>query len=107
MTTDKLEQMLAEGKDSPLLRFGLGNAYCAKKNFVQAAIHFEACVKQEPEYSAAWKMLGRSRMSTGQSKEAQAAFEHGLAAAIKKGDKQTEREIQTFMKKLAKRASTD
>jgi hypothetical protein len=39
----------------------------------------------------------------GDASEAEAAWQQGLAAAQEKGDKQTEREIAVFLKKLSKR----
>ncbi len=57
---ESLEKMLAKGVDNPLLRFGLGKAWLDEGNGAQAAVHLSACVKQDPKYSAAWKLLGKA-----------------------------------------------
>lgn len=55
---ERLEQSLAAGRDSALLRFGLGNA-CLKEGDAQAAVrHLTQATQQQPSYSAAWKLLG-------------------------------------------------
>ena len=98
--TDNLEKLLASGQDSPMLRFGLGSAYFNDKQFEKAAPHLKACIEQDPDYSAAYKFLGKALMKLGDSEQAKAVFETGLPVAERKGDKQTEREILAFLKKL-------
>jgi len=100
--TDRLEGMLAKGQDNPLLRFGLGSNYFNQKNHDKALEHFMVCVEQEPTHSAAWKLLGRSYMALAQKDKAEIAFQEGLKAAKLNGDKQVEKEINVFLKKLHK-----
>jgi Flp pilus assembly protein TadD len=95
--------MLAKGNDSAMLRFGLGKAYFDENNVEVAIDHFQHCVNMDPSYSAAWKLLGKAQLQCGALVEAEAAWQQGLAAAQAKGDKQTEREISVFLKKLTKR----
>mgnify|MGYP003666779382 CR=1 FL=1 len=97
MNITALEKMLAKGNDSAMLRFGLGKAYLDDQNAEIAIGHFRHCVGMDPSYSAAWKLLGKALLQGGD------ASEQGLAAAQEKGDKQTEREITVFLKKLSKR----
>ena len=97
---ENLEKMLAAGRDDAMLRFGLGSAYFNEKNFTKAIPHFEACIKHDAKYSAAYKLLGKALFKVGKDKESRCVFEAGLPIAIDKGDKQTEREILAFLKKL-------
>lgn len=99
---DRLEQLLSEGRDDPMLRFGLGNAYYREGRLAEAAVHLRECVDQDPGYSAAWRTLGRVYMDSGDADTARAAFEAGLKAAAASGDKQIEREIGVFLRKLEK-----
>jgi len=92
--------MLASGRDDAMLRFGLGSAYYNEGKAEEAAIHLQACIEHDAGYSAAYKLLGRSLMQSGNNEEARTVFESGLPIAIQKGDKQTEKEINTFLKKL-------
>ena len=100
----RLEGLLAKGQDSALLRFGLGSAYFNHKNYEQAVVHLTVCIEQAPDHSAAWKLLGRSYQTLGQKDDAQQAFDQGLQVAQANGDKQVEREILVFIKKLNKSA---
>lgn len=99
---ERLRTQLAEGKDAPLLRFGLGSALFNAREYEEAAEHLAVCVEQMPDHSAAWKLLGRSRMALGSDAEARLAFERGLQVARDKGDVQVEREIGVFLRKLSK-----
>ncbi|MFD1217386.1 MULTISPECIES: tetratricopeptide repeat protein [Microbulbifer] len=99
---ERLQAQLDAGKDSPLLRFGLGSALFNAKNYAEAAVHLRECVKQMPDHSAAWKLLGRSEMSLDNRDAAEEAFTRGLRVAEDKGDVQVAREIGVFLKKLAR-----
>ena len=97
-----LEQLLASGKDGALLRFGLGNAYVQVGQFDKAVEHLRHAVVLDPGYSAAWKLLGKTLVATGDNDGARDAYEQGIAAAERKGDKQALREMQVFLRRLAK-----
>lgn len=101
---ERLRQQLDAGKDSPLLRFGLGSALFNEKCYSEAAEHLRRCVDQMPDHSAAWKLLGRSEMALGNDDAAHSAFIQGLSVAQQKGDVQVEREIGVFLKKLARKS---
>lgn len=98
--TDNLEKLLASGRDDPMLRFGLGSAYFAQKDFASAIVHLRACIEQDKEYSAAYKLLGKALFKEGELAEAEGAFEAGLPVAVAKGDKQAEKEIISFLRKI-------
>lgn len=98
--TDNLEKMLAQGKDSAMLRFGLGSAYFNQKAYIEAIPHFEACIEQDPEYTAAYKLLGKTLAKQNDVAGALDVFQRGLPIAIEKGDKQSEREMSALINKL-------
>ncbi len=100
-----LETMLARGKDNALLRYGLGQAYLEQDRASQAAEHLRACVAQDPTYSAAWKLLGKACVAAGDPPGAEAAWTSGIAAAQARGDKQAEKEMQVFLRRLKRDAS--
>ena len=85
---DNFEKMLASGKDTTLLRFGLGNEYMKLGQAQRAAEHLRAAVALDPGYSAAWKLLGKALTELGENEEAISAYHAGVAAADKHGDKQ-------------------
>lgn len=100
--TENLEKMLANGNDSAMLRFGLGSAYFNDKNYQLAIPHLKKCIEWDSSYSAAYKLLGRAQIKVGLGDQAKMTLEAGLEQAALSGDKQTEREISVFLKKLEK-----
>jgi Tfp pilus assembly protein PilF len=99
---DRFESLLAAGKDSALLRFGLGNEYLKAGDSARAAMHFRQAIALDAGYSAAWKLLGKALLAAGSSDEAFAAWTEGIAAAERKGDKQAMKEMQVFVRRLAR-----
>jgi predicted Zn-dependent protease len=97
---DNLEAMLASGQDSPLIRFGLGNALIDDGRFEEAATHLEAAVEQDAGYSAAWKLLGKAQAESGEVARAIETYRRGIEVAEAKGDKQTAKEMSVFLRRL-------
>ena len=95
-----LEKMLAKGVDNSLLRFGLGKGYLDLKDNAKAAQHLQKCVEFDPKYSAAWKLLGKAQLGQDDNAGARYAWERGIEAAQAHGDKQAEKEMTVFLKKL-------
>lgn len=104
---ESLEKMLAKGVDNALLRFGLGKGYLDQGEYALAAEHLQRCVAFDPKYSAAWKLLGKAHQGQGAAAQAREAWEQGIAAAQAHGDKQAEKEMSVFVKKLDKTAPKD
>ncbi len=97
---ENLEKLLSQGQDNALLRFGLGNAYLQQQDFHAAVTHLERAVQQDPEYSAAWKLLGKSFAGMNENAKAITAFKKGIACAERKGDIQAVKEMRVFLKRL-------
>jgi len=99
---ETFEAMLARGQDSEMLRFTLGNAYFQVDQYSEAVMHLQKAVELKPDYSAAWKMLGRSLVGDEQLEAAKAAFDQGEEIAEANGDKQTAKEINVFRRRVIK-----
>ena len=94
------EKILASGKDTALLRFGLGNAYLDAGDPARAVTHLRRAIELDPGYSAAWKLLGKALAASGDSAGAVDTYNKGIAIAESKGDKQAMKEMQVFLKRL-------
>ncbi len=99
---ENLESLLAKGQDSSMLRFGLGNAYLANGLPETAAKHLRAAVTQDPNYSAAWKLLGKALTDLDLAEQAMDAYRKGIEAAQHHGDVQAAKEMAVFLKRLEK-----
>ena len=99
---ENFEAMLAKGQDNALLRFSLGNALFQAKRYEEAANHLASAVEQDPKYSAAWKIYGRSLSECGKHAEALGIFDQGIEVAEGRGDIQAAKEMRVFRKRAAK-----
>jgi Tfp pilus assembly protein PilF len=98
----QLEKLLGTPRDGALLRYSLGLEYAKSGDHARAAQYLRDAVERDPNYSAAWKMLGKSLAETQRNEKALAAYRQGIAAAQKKGDRQAEKEMTVFAKRLEK-----
>jgi predicted Zn-dependent protease len=96
-------KLLESGRDSALLRYAIANEYLKTGESVLAAEHLRAAVRHDPNYSAAWKLLGRALEQTGELQKASDAYAEGVRVAESKGDKQAAREMAVFARRLQKK----
>jgi Tfp pilus assembly protein PilF len=100
---EKLEALLANGQDSASLRFALASGYFGQGDALRAIEHARVATELDPDYSAAWRLLGQAHVSAGQRNEAIDSFLRGIEVAKINGDRQVEKEMQVFLNR-AKRA---
>lgn len=89
-------------RDGALLRFSLGNALLADGDAGAAIEEFTRATGFDPSYSAAWKLLGKACLASGDEAAAADAWRHGIVAASQRGDKQAEKEMTVFLRRLDK-----
>jgi Tfp pilus assembly protein PilF len=98
--TDKLRGLLEAGRDGAPLRVSLAQAALGRGDAHDAITHLERAVKLDPDYTAAWKTYGRALAMESRDEEARKAYRRGLEVARKAGDRQAEREIGVFLRRL-------
>ena len=99
-----LEKLLGTPRDGALLRYSLGLEYAKAGDHARAAQYLRDAVERDPLYSAAWKALARALADAGRAEQALDAYRRGIEAARAKGDRQAEKEMTVFMKRLEKAA---
>jgi len=97
---ESFERMLASGKDSALLRYSLGNEHLKADDPATAAVHLERAVALDPRYTAAWKLYGKALAAAGRPGDALAAYRAGIEVARERGDRQAEKEMLVFARRL-------
>jgi tetratricopeptide (TPR) repeat protein len=97
---EKFERLLLAGKDGALLRFSLGNEYLKSGDPDAAAEHLARAVALDPDYTAAWKLYGKALAAALRRDEAIAAYRSGIEVATRKGDRQAEKEMAVFLRRL-------
>ena len=101
---ESLRGQLDGPRDGALLRFALGSALLDAGDAAGASDALRAALDFDPAYSAAWKLLGKALAATGDRDGAIAAYRQGIAAAERRGDKQAQKEMQVFLRRLEKPA---
>jgi Tfp pilus assembly protein PilF len=99
-----LRAQLGGPRDGALLRFSLGQALLEVGERAEALLQLQRAVSIDADYSAAWKLLGKAWLADDQPEAAADAWQHGLEAAQRRGDKQAEKEMQVFLRRLQRPA---
>jgi Flp pilus assembly protein TadD len=97
-----LEKLIGSPRDGALLRYSLGLEYAKAGDGRRAIEQFRESVARDPLYSAAWKALGKALADAGRPVEALEAYRQGIDAARKRGDRQAEKEMTVFARRLEK-----
>ena len=100
-----LEKLIGTPRDGALLRYSLGSEYLKAGELERALGALREAVKRDPDYSAAWKRLGRALADAGHDAEALAAWQSGIEAAKRKGYRQAEKEMTVFARRLERNAA--
>jgi tetratricopeptide (TPR) repeat protein len=98
-----LEKLLGTPRDGALLRYSLGLEYAKAGRHGDAVAQLREAVSRDSLYSAAWKVLGKELEQQQLLSDALAAYQQGIEAAKKKGDRQAEKEMGVFARRLEKR----
>jgi Tfp pilus assembly protein PilF len=99
---DSLRALCGGPRDGALLRVALANALVAGGMAVEAIAELRRALEFDPDYSAAWKQLGSLLAESGDVTAAIGTYRSGIAAAQKRGDKQAEKEMNVFLRRLEK-----
>lgn len=103
MSASLIESLRAQcggPRDGALLRFSLGNALLNAGNHSEAIEALRQAVTFDPDYSAAWKLLGKACLAAQDEAGAAEAWRQGIAVAQRRGDKQAEKEMTVFLRRI-------
>lgn len=87
-------------RDGALLRYALGDALLDMGNATAAAEAFRHALRFDARYSAAWKLLGKACLALDDRAGAAEAWRQGIAVAQARGDKQAEKEMAVFLRRV-------
>lgn len=87
-------------RDGALLRFSLGNALLEQGDHAAAIEELRRAVAFDSHYSAAWKLLGKACLALRDESGAAEAWRQGIAVARARGDKQAEKEMTVFLRRI-------
>jgi predicted Zn-dependent protease len=79
------EAMAREQPDDAMIWYGLASEYVKAERWSEAASALGNVVRVNPDYTAAYQMLGTALMSQGLTSEARRAWSEGIVAADRTG----------------------
>ena len=88
MVQSKIEiftAMLAEQPENAMIWYGLASEQCKLENWAEAAKSLRQVVSLNPDYTAAYQMLGTVLVNAGDLAGAQQAWRDGIEAADRTG----------------------
>ena len=104
---EALQKQIGGPRDGALLRFSLGQALLNAGDAVAAVEALHAAVQFDPNYSAAWKLLGQAMLKHDDVASAIVTWKHGIAVATARGDTQAAKEMTVFLRRAEKSASAE
>ena len=97
---EAFERLLAAGKDNALLRYSIGNEYLKAGDLAAAIDALEHAVSLDATYTAAWKVYAGALERAGRHVDALDAYRRGIVVARQRGDRQAEKEMTVFARRI-------
>jgi predicted Zn-dependent protease len=82
---DVFRTMAQEQPGDPLIWYGLASEYVKLEQWGEAAHALRVVVRLNPDYTAAYQMLGTALLNQGEREEARHAWTDGIEAATRTG----------------------
>ncbi|MGH3148971.1 MAG: tetratricopeptide repeat protein, partial [Rubrobacter sp.] len=102
--TEMFRKLLDRDPNNPMVLYSLGSELCKEGSYEEARDLLRRAVENKPDYSVAYRMLGRAHFELHEDAEAREVFTRGHEVASANGDLQTVKEIAVFQRRLEKRA---
>ena len=101
--TEMFFKLLERDPENPMVLYSLGNELFKEQKYPEARKYLTRAIRNKPDYSVAYRMLGRALYELREDAEARRVFAEGREVAQMNGDLQTVREIGVFVRRLDKR----
>lgn len=101
--TDMFRKLLERDPNNPMVLYSLGNELFKEGEYLEARKYLNQAVQNKPDYSVAYRTLGRTLYEMHEDDEARRVFGEGREVAERNGDLQTIKEINVFVRRLEKR----
>lgn len=101
--SEMFRKLLQRDERNPMVLYSLGNELFKEGRYAEARDHLRRAVEHKPDYSVAYRTLGRAHFELGEDAEAREVFAEGRKVAEANGDLQTVKEIDVFTRRLQKR----
>ena len=100
---EMFRKLLDRDPENPMVLYSLGSELFKEGQHSEASEYLGRAVRNKPDYSVAYRTLGRALFELGEDEEAARVFAEGREVAQGNGDLQTAKEIDVFVRRLEKR----
>ena len=100
MDIESLLKLVGTPRDNSMLRLTLARLLADRSDLEQAETHLQMAIEMDGEYTAAWKELGKVRRLNNDAPGAARAWRQGIEVARARGDKQAEKEMTVFLRRI-------
>ena len=100
---DMFRKLLDRDPHNPMVLYSLGNELFKEEKYAEAKECLSRAVRNKPDYSVAYRTLGRALYELGEDAEARRVFTEGREVAKSNGDLQTVKELDVFIRRVEKR----
>jgi tetratricopeptide (TPR) repeat protein len=97
-----LRELAAADPGDATAWFLLGRELLSHDHAGEACDAFAAAIRANPDYAAAYRQLGNAQEAAGRRDEAVETYRKGVAVAERTHDLQAGKEMNAFLKKLAR-----
>jgi tetratricopeptide (TPR) repeat protein len=97
---EQFQQIVEMDPDDYFSHFGYASALFDAGRYQEAVREYREAIRLKPDYSAAFRDLGKALEKTGAPAEAKQVYGEGIPIAERNGDLQTLKEMQVFLRRL-------
>ena len=87
-------EMTKSQPHDPMIWYGLANEYIKLADWAKASEALHQVVQLNPDYTAAYQLLGSALLSQGLTKEACSVWQQGISVAIRTGADKAQRHME-------------
>lgn len=106
MNPESIEKLIDDGRDSYEARLAAGQARLKHGDLDRAIAHFRKATRLDPDRTSAWQELGKALEANGEAEVAHEVWAHGIEVARANGDKQAEKVMGVWLKRLGRKPSS-
>lgn len=100
---EMFRKLLEKEPENPMVLYSLGSELFKEGRYAEAREYLRRALRNKPDYSVAYRTLGRALSELGEDAEACRVFAEGREIAQRNGDLQTVKEIDVFVRRLERR----
>ena len=99
--------MARQQPDDEMVWYGLASEYMKAERWTEAADALRNVVRVNPDYTAAYQLLGTALLNQGEAEEARRAWTEGVAVAARTGAWKARQHMETLLAQSGDQAGAE